>query len=90
MNPEYTIIVARKNVNQYSYIGGATSVFHRAKNLNKKDYVLIQTVEQELKLIKSRLSKLERYYHSNLKYIRYLIAEVDELKKNGSTRKELC
>jgi hypothetical protein len=51
---------------------------------------LITIVEQELKLLKSRVSKLERYYHSNLKYIKYLIAEVDELKKNGSTRKELC
>jgi hypothetical protein len=90
LNPEYTIIVARKNVNQYSFIDGATYVFLHAKNLNKKGCVLITIVEQELKLIKSRVSKLERYYHSNLKYIKYLIAEVDELKKNGSTRKELC
>jgi septation ring formation regulator EzrA len=78
-----------KSDSQYSYIGGATYVFLHAKNFVKKGCALITTVEQELKLIKSRLSKLERYYHSNLKYIKYLIAEVDELKKNGSDRKKL-
>ena len=78
-----------KSGSQFSSIAGATFVFLHVKNFVKRDYVLIQTVEQELKLLKSRVSKLERYYHSNLKYIKYLIAEVDELKKNGSDRKKL-
>ena len=36
----------------------------------------------EIEKMKSRISKLERYYHSNLKYIKYLFAEIDQLKKD--------
>lgn len=38
----------------------------------------------ELEKLKSRVSKLERYYHSNLKYIKDLYAKYDALKKNGN------
>jgi hypothetical protein len=53
------------------------------KHFEKRDYVLKPTVEEEIKLLKSRVSRLERYYHSNLKYIKDLYAAVDKLKKNG-------
>jgi hypothetical protein len=41
-------------------------------------------VEEEIKALKTKVNRLERYYHSNLKYIKYLIAEVDQLKKRGN------
>ncbi len=47
------------------------------------------TVEEEIKKLKTEVNYLKRYYHSNLKYIKYLLAEVEELKKNGNSRKEL-
>lgn len=36
----------------------------------------------EIEKMKYRIGKLERYYHSNLKYIKYLFVEIDQLKKD--------
>jgi len=40
-----------------------------------------ETVEEEIKALKTKVNYLERYYHSNLKYIKQLYAEIDKLKK---------
>jgi uncharacterized small protein (DUF1192 family) len=42
----------------------------------------INFLNEEIKVLKAKSNKLERYYHSNLKYIKDLYAAVDQLKKN--------
>lgn len=35
----------------------------------------------EIKYLKAKTNRLERYYHSNLKYIKQLYAKIDKLEK---------
>ena len=40
-------------------------------------------VSYEIEKLKAEVNKLRRHCHSNTKYIKYLFAKLDEVKKNG-------
>lgn len=54
------------------------------KNYKRKNYVLTEkTVEEEIKLIKQRLGKVERTEHMLMKYFKLLFAKVERLEEES-------